>query len=257
MHGRGADPDGLPRQRRGITPQLHGRYPDFDVLEQSDHWDDVTRRVVLARLQAPAIRFFDDAEAHTLGAFCDTVLAQDREPRVPVLAFVDAKLHEGRLDGYQYADMPGDCETWRLVARGLDETARERGTPSYADADAQTQLMICGAFAATRLSGGTWDQLSGAHAFAVVMRAVLAAFYSHPLGLERDRLRRARVPARVHAHRHRPEGAMGERRRLPASQYGRMGLVLVRRIFRGLTIRGCSGSARARAAYDLWRTSRA
>ena len=180
MHGRGGDPDGLPRQRRGITPQLHGRYPDFDVLEQSDHWDEVTRRVVLVRLQAPAIRFFNDAEARTLDAFCDTMLAQDREPRVPVLPFVDAKLHEGRLDGYQYADMPGDRETWRLVARGLDETARERGAPSYADADAQTQLAICGAFAATRLSGGTWDQLSVAHAFAVVMRAILAAFYSHP-----------------------------------------------------------------------------
>jgi len=80
----------------------------------------------------------------------------------------------------RYADMPGDREAWRLVARGLDETARERGTASYRDADTETQLAICGAFAATRLSGGTWDQLSVAHAFAVVMRAVLAAFYSHP-----------------------------------------------------------------------------
>ena len=29
-----ADPDELPRQRRGKTPQMHGRYPDYDVLEQ-------------------------------------------------------------------------------------------------------------------------------------------------------------------------------------------------------------------------------
>jgi hypothetical protein len=42
-----------------------------------------------------------------------------------------------------------------------------------------------------------------------------------------------------------------------ASQYGRMRLVLERRIFRGLDNRGCLGSARARAAYDLWRTSHA
>ena len=39
------------------------------------------------------------------------------------------------------------------------------------------------------------------------------------------------------------------------SQYGRMGLVLVRRIFRGLTIADVEGR-KARAAYDLWRTSR-
>ncbi len=180
MHGRGGDPEGLPRQRRGTTPQMHGRYPDFDVLEQSEHWDGVTRRVVLARLHPPPLRFFDDGEARTLGAFCDVVLAQDREPRVPVLALVDAKLHDGRFDGYQYADMPGDRETWRLVARGLDEAARQRGGPSYAEADADTQREVCAAFANGSLSDGVWLVLGVAHAWAVVMRAVLGAFYSHP-----------------------------------------------------------------------------
>ena len=33
------------------TPQMHGRYPDFDVLEQADHWDEVTRKVVLDRVE--------------------------------------------------------------------------------------------------------------------------------------------------------------------------------------------------------------
>ncbi len=180
MAGGGGDPEGLPRQRRGMTPQMHGRYPDFDVLEEAGHWDEATRRVVLARLEPPPLRFFDVAQAGTLSAFCDTVLAQDREPRVPVLAFVDAKLFEGRLDGYQYADMPDDRETWRLVARGLDEAARERGAPSYREADAETQVAVCEAFAEERLSGGAWDELPVALAWAVVMRAVLAAFYSHP-----------------------------------------------------------------------------
>ena len=31
---RRARSDDLPRQRRGITPQMHGRYPDYDVLER-------------------------------------------------------------------------------------------------------------------------------------------------------------------------------------------------------------------------------
>ena len=51
------------------------------------------------------------------------MLAQDTEPRVPVAEFVDEKLAAGRLDGYQYDDMPDDRDTWRLVLRGLDETA--------------------------------------------------------------------------------------------------------------------------------------
>ena len=40
-----ANPFDLPRQRRGATPQMHGRYPDYDVLAEARHWDEVTRRV--------------------------------------------------------------------------------------------------------------------------------------------------------------------------------------------------------------------
>ena len=67
-------PAGLPRQRRGITPQLHGRFPDYDVLEQAGHWDEVTRRVVLDRVEnVPEIVFFEPAELETVTAFADLV----------------------------------------------------------------------------------------------------------------------------------------------------------------------------------------
>ena len=170
----------LPRQRRGTTPQGIGRYPDFDVLAQADHWDDVTRALVLGRLQAPPLRFFDEREAATLGAFCDVVTAQDAEPRIAVLATIDERLYEGRLDGYRYADMPKDPDTWRLVARGLDEAAHAEGAGSYSEATAELRDEICGHFAEGRLGGGIWDELPVRRAWAVVMRYVLAAFYSHP-----------------------------------------------------------------------------
>jgi hypothetical protein len=177
----GADPKELPRQRRGKTPQMHGRYPDYDCLEQAGHWDELTRTLVVDRIeQVPTLRFFSDAEAATLGAFCDVVLAQDAEPRIAVLAFVDQKLAEGRLDGYQYTDMPDDRETWRLVARGLDEAAQASGANSYAAVTIDRQQEIMGAFAAGELSGAVWEQLDCKHAWSVVMRSVLAAFYSHP-----------------------------------------------------------------------------
>jgi hypothetical protein len=120
-----ADPDDLPRQRNGITPQMHGRFPDFNIIDEATHWDEQTREVVLKRVESPpSIRFFTPEEAETLKAYCDTVMHQYREPRIPVLSFVDEKLLEGRLDGYQYADMPDDRVTWRLVAAGLDHSAR-------------------------------------------------------------------------------------------------------------------------------------
>jgi hypothetical protein len=176
------DPYQLPRQRRGRTPQMHGRYPDYDVLEQADHWDDVTRKMVLDRVNAvPEIRFFTPAEAATLSALCDVVTAQDSEPRVPVINYVDEKYHQGELDGYQFEDMPDDRDAWRLVARGLDEQAVHRsGAASFAVAHPEAQQAIVERFAAGELEGGAWDQLSVRHAFSLIMRVILSCFYSHP-----------------------------------------------------------------------------
>jgi hypothetical protein len=160
---------------------MRSRYPDYDVLEQAGHWDELTREVVLRRVHdPPPIRFFTAAEAETLTAFCDTVMAQDSEPRIPVLRFVDEKLHLGRLDGYRYTDLPDDRETWRLVARGLEETARERGAGGLAAADEATRVAVVGAFARGELRGGVWERLNVTRAWTVVMRSVLAAFYAHP-----------------------------------------------------------------------------
>jgi Gluconate 2-dehydrogenase subunit 3 len=179
--GKPLHPSWLPRQRRGVTPQMIGRYPDYDVLSTVDTWDDATRKVVLARLETPGpLRFFDSAQEPTLRAFCDTVLAQDGEPRIPVAEFVDAKLADGRLDGFQYADMPDDRDTWRLVLTGLDEAARDAGAESFAAAEAKTRESVVQRFADAQLYGGTWEKLNVSRAWSVVMRGALSAFYSHP-----------------------------------------------------------------------------
>jgi Gluconate 2-dehydrogenase subunit 3 len=171
----------LPRQRNGTTPQMVGRYPDYDVLAQTEHWDDVTRRVVLDRVEnVPPIRFFTAEEAATLAAFCDVVTAQDEEPRIPVLAYVDEKLHEGKRDGWQYHDVPDDDEVWRRVARGLDDEARAASFASFAAAPLEAQGGIVHRFSKAELHGGVWNTLNVSRAFSVVMRYVAQAFYSHP-----------------------------------------------------------------------------
>ncbi len=175
------DPAGLPRQRRGTTPQMHGRYPDYDVMANAGHWDAVTRELLQSRVRdVPPIRFFGAEEARALGAFLDAVLAQDAEPRIPVLAMVDAKLHAGRLDGYRYEDMPPDDETWRVVARGLDDSARERGASDFAAATEDVRHAIVSAFAQGDLEGGAWSAVNVTRAWSVVMRGALSEFYSHP-----------------------------------------------------------------------------
>jgi hypothetical protein len=180
-HPFSAPPKDLPRHRRGTAPQGRSRYPDYDILEEAGHWDEATRKVVLARVHdVPPVRFFDAREEATLRAFCDCVTAQDDEPRIPVLEMVDAKLHAGRLDGFQHADMPDDRDVWRRAARGLDDVARARGAADFAAADDEVKLEIVAAFHKGELAGGVWDEMPAAKAFGVLMRAVLSEFYSHP-----------------------------------------------------------------------------
>jgi hypothetical protein len=174
----GGPPAELPRQRRGTTPQMRGRYPDYDVLEQADHWDEATRGVVLDRVErVPSIRFFDEREVATLGAFCDLVMAQDSEPQIPVLAMVDEKLSMGRAEGYRHVDMPPDPEVWREVARMLDSAAAEQGAGDFAGARPEAQLLIVRRFAEGELR---WEGCPVDKAWGVAMRDILSAFYSHP-----------------------------------------------------------------------------
>jgi Gluconate 2-dehydrogenase subunit 3 len=175
-------PSWLPRQRAGTSPQMVGRYPDYDVLANAKHWDAATRAVVEARLgKRQPMRFFAEPEQPTLRALCDVATAQDAEPRVPVAEMVDEKLAAGQLDGFRYADMPSDLDTWRLVLRGLDEAARARSSAeSFAACTTEDREGIFAAFVDASIHGAAWDQLNVTRAFSVCMRAILAAFYSHP-----------------------------------------------------------------------------
>jgi Gluconate 2-dehydrogenase subunit 3 len=171
----------LPQQRRGTTPQLVGRYPDFDVLELAQHWDEATRRIVLARVrELPAPRFFDEAERATLNPLCDRLTGQGREPRIPVLHHVDEKLASGVFDGYRYADLPDDGETWRLTARALDAEARSRDGVAFGALGRERQRELCAGFARGELQGEHWEGRSVSRVFGVVIRYVCEAFYAHP-----------------------------------------------------------------------------
>jgi hypothetical protein len=62
---------------RAVPPSSGDRFPGFEVLAQSKHWDPVTSGVVLSRIgMAPDIRFFTLAEQAVATALCDRLLDQ-------------------------------------------------------------------------------------------------------------------------------------------------------------------------------------
>jgi hypothetical protein len=108
------------------------------------------------------------------------VTAQDAEPRIAVLAYVDEKLRAGKGDGWQYYDLPTDGDVWRVVARGLHEEARRLTFDTFAEAPVEAQTGIVHRFCKADLHGGVWDTVNVGRAWKVVMRYVAQAYYSHP-----------------------------------------------------------------------------
>jgi hypothetical protein len=164
----------LPRHRKGTAPQGRSRFPDYDVLAEAAHWDAKTRELVLGRVNSvPGFSFFGEHEVQVLQPFVDVVMAQDDEPKIPVLNFIDEKLANGARDGYRYFVLPDDDDLWHTVARGLQ-------AEGFAARPLEQQQEFVDRFSQARLHGEPWDDLNIAFTWEIVHRDILAAFYSHP-----------------------------------------------------------------------------
>jgi hypothetical protein len=158
-----------------VVPQNRDeRFPGYDVLSQASHWDEKTRTVVLDRVnRVPEIEFFSADEVRVLQPFVDVVMAQDSEPKIPVLNYIDEKLAKGERDGYRYFVLPDDDELWQLVARGLAAIGFD-ALPLH------EQQRFVDDFSKAKLHDDPWDQVNVAFAWEIIHRDILSSFYSHP-----------------------------------------------------------------------------
>ena len=164
--------------RRATTPQDRGRFTGFDVLAQVDRWDDVTAGAVLARLSHPTgLSFFTVAEVAVAAPLLDLLLAQDAEPRVPVLELIDERLAVGETDGWHYDTMPEDGDAWRRTLACLDEDAHTRFGRGFAELAPDEQAALVQAVQDT---DGDWHGLTAAQVWSLWTRYACTAFYSHP-----------------------------------------------------------------------------
>jgi hypothetical protein len=155
------------------------RFPGFDVMAQARHWDPATTAVVAARLGTPAdIRFFTPQEEAVAAALCDQLLDQRTEPRVPVVAMVDARLAERQTDGWHHEDMPPDGEAWRESLSCLDADAELRCGTGFVAASWEDQTAIVQGV--QDLGTDRWHRLVAEHVWSLWTRYVCTAFYSHP-----------------------------------------------------------------------------
>ena len=170
-----------PSSQREVTPQHRGRFPGFDVLDEVHRWDDITAGVVLARL-APTtdLSFFTLAENGTATALLDLLLHQDSEPKVPVVALIDARLAAGETDGWHYDDLPEEGQAWRDTLVALDADAMPLHGTGFATIAPHQQAALIQTVQSLADDGGRWNGLPAKQVWSLWTRYACTAFYSHP-----------------------------------------------------------------------------
>ena len=163
------------------------RYPRYDVLAKwaGPDWDAQTRAVVRERLErVPPIRFFSPEEATLLEAITARLVPQaDRAAaqRVPIVPWIDEKLHQDWRDGYRYEELPPLRETWRLGLSGIDETARVLHARSFADLKMSAQDDVLSSVQRGDAAGQLWTWLPAARFFRDVLCLTgVKTYYAHP-----------------------------------------------------------------------------
>jgi hypothetical protein len=160
-------------------------YVDYDVLAKWDtpSWDDQTREVLRKRLtEVPARRFFSDTEWQTLEAVCGRLVPQpERSDPIPIVPWIDEKLHHNWRDGFRYDDMPPLREAWRFGLEGIDHESRRRFGADFRSLVEANQDAVLRAIQAGDVHGEVWARLPAQRFFTtVLLKAVVGEYYAHP-----------------------------------------------------------------------------
>jgi hypothetical protein len=110
----------------------------------------------------------------------DLLLAQDTEPRVPVLALIDTRLAIGETDGWHYDDLPEDGKAWRATLGFLDQDAEDRHGSTFARLRPGQQAGLIQAVQDLAHTGEPWHDYPAARVWSLWTRYACTAFYSHP-----------------------------------------------------------------------------
>jgi hypothetical protein len=177
----------VPGTQEPLAPKdTPGYYPGFSTLSQQKYWDATTRNLIQSRVgESTSIRFFTPEEAHTMEAVCDRVVPQeDRSAsyRIEILAGIDKRLFEHRIEGYRFEDMPSDEDAYRLAARAFEAMAQEIYDRPFHELGTRGQELLIQSIhdgkpaAATKL----WKEMNVERFWSLLVTDCCSAYYAHP-----------------------------------------------------------------------------
>jgi hypothetical protein len=160
-------------------------YPRYDVLAKwgTASWDDQTRRVIARRLgDPPPRRFFSERDWETLEAVSARLIPQpERSNPIPIVPWIDEKLHRNWGDGFRYVDMPPFREAWRLGLEGIREESQRRFGADFTTLAAEEQDTVLRGIQAGAVETDAWKRLPAQRFFiTVLLKEVVGEYYAHP-----------------------------------------------------------------------------
>ncbi len=138
-----------------------------------------------AHVDVSTPRFFDAETFATLKASCARLIPQnDRTRTVDLAGAIDARLAEGKSDGWRYDDMPSDGEAHERGIHGLDESAQLMFGKVFRELDEAAQDKTLLAVQRGEALGETWRTIPAKHFFEELLAELTECYYSDPLTQE-------------------------------------------------------------------------
>lgn len=169
-----------------MSGRFRNRFPDYNVLDKWDSpsWNEQTRKVVHKRLtEIPDRRFFTEDEWEILKAICDRLIPQPDRPNdpVPIVPFIDEKLHKNQGNGYRYATMPPMREAWRQGIGAIEAEARAKWGAGFRDLPENQQDAVLRAIQHGDTLSPAWEGLPPKQFFkTALLHETVTVYYAHP-----------------------------------------------------------------------------
>ncbi|AIZ62594.1 hypothetical protein PK28_00860 [Hymenobacter sp. DG25B] len=165
-------------------------YPEGTVraLLQTDLVTEATRTALQARLEATVHyqpQFLDTDAYRLLRTVAARLLPQPERPAPLELApAIDARLAEGRSDGWRYDVLPPDREAYRMGLGGINQAAQAQFQQDFLALDAAHQDAVLEQLAAGKAAGENWEQVNQGRFFEELLAELTENYYAHPLAQE-------------------------------------------------------------------------
>ena len=162
---------------------MQSQYPNFDVLQNSDHWDEHTARLIRKRMIEPGRpRFLAEQELDLLKNVCSRLLAEENGDRLAQVAgHIDYKLAENIGEGYRKAHLPEERVLFRNGLIGINETAEAQfHGKDFLALKPEDQDRVLTSIAGGQPQGTVWQSISAKDFFKILFREAVEMYCSLP-----------------------------------------------------------------------------